>query len=47
MGKIFVSESQERMTLVVEPAQKDALFTLARAMEVELSDIGEFTATAG
>ncbi|MDY0093289.1 MAG: AIR synthase-related protein [Candidatus Vecturithrix sp.] len=42
--EIFVSESQERMTLVVEPAQKDALFTLARAMEVELSDIGEFTA---
>ncbi|GAK53142.1 phosphoribosylformylglycinamidine synthase II [Candidatus Moduliflexus flocculans] len=42
--EIFVSESQERMTLVVEPAQQDALFKMAREMEVELSDIGEFTA---
>ena len=42
--EIFVSESQERMTLVVEPAQSDALFRMAHEMEVELSDIGHFTA---
>ncbi|MCH2044228.1 MAG: AIR synthase-related protein [Saprospiraceae bacterium] len=41
--EIFVSESQERMTLVVEPKHKEALFSLAELMEVELSHIGEFT----
>lgn len=41
--EIFVSESQERMTLVVEPQNSKALFDLAKLMEVELSDIGEFT----
>ena len=41
--EIFVSESQERMTLVVEPQKVKALFALAEDFEVELSDIGEFT----
>ena len=41
--EIFVSESQERMTLVIEPQQIEVLFHMAREMEVELSDIGEFT----
>lgn len=41
--EIFVSESQERMTLVVEAHNLDALFQLAKLMEVELSDIGIFT----
>jgi len=42
--EIFVSESQERMSLVIEPKNVDALFELAKAMEVELTDIGYFTA---
>jgi phosphoribosylformylglycinamidine synthase II len=41
--EIFVSESQERMTLVVAPENVQALQQLAQYMEVELSDIGEFT----
>lgn len=41
--EIFVSESQERMTLVVEPSQTTALEALAQDFEVELTDIGEFT----
>jgi phosphoribosylformylglycinamidine synthase len=41
--EIFVSESQERMTLVVEPKHWEALSELAQHMEVELSDIGQFT----
>lgn len=41
--EIFVSESQERMTLVVEPTQLQPLFELAELFEVELSDIGYFT----
>jgi phosphoribosylformylglycinamidine synthase II len=41
--EIFVSEAQERMQLVVEPAKLDALFALAALFEVELTDIGEFT----
>ena len=41
--EIFVSESQERMTLVIEAENIEALFHMAREMEVELSDIGEFT----
>jgi len=41
--EIFVSESQERMTFVVEPDKKDALFAMAKDYEVELSDIGYFT----
>jgi len=41
--EIFVSESQERFTLVVEPARQADLFALAAEMEVELTDIGYFT----
>ncbi|MGH1335491.1 MAG: phosphoribosylformylglycinamidine synthase subunit PurL [Aureispira sp.] len=43
--EIFVSESQERMSLVIEPKHSKALFDLAAFMEVELTDIGEFTDT--
>lgn len=43
--EIFVSESQERFTLAVEPAKMDKLLVLGREMEVELTDIGYFTAT--
>jgi len=41
--EIFVSESQERMSLVIEEAQIVPLFAMAKAMEVELTDIGYFT----
>ena len=41
--EIFVSESQERMTIVVEPENIDAFFNLAENMEVEVTDIGYFT----
>ncbi|MCH2023832.1 MAG: AIR synthase-related protein, partial [Saprospiraceae bacterium] len=41
--EIFVSESQERMSLVVESRHSEALFALAESMEVELTDIGSFT----
>ncbi len=41
--EIFVSESQERMTIVVEPQNIDAFFKLAENMEVEVTDIGFFT----
>jgi phosphoribosylformylglycinamidine synthase len=40
--EVFVSESQERMTLVVEEHQIDALFEMAADYDVELTDIGEF-----
>jgi len=40
--EIFVSESQERMSLVVEPQNVDALFKMAEKYEVELTDIGYF-----
>ena len=43
--EIFVSESQERMTFVVEEDKKEALFKLAKEREVELSKIGKFTST--
>ena len=43
--EIFVSESQERMTFVVEEDKKETLFKLAKEREVELSDIGKFTST--
>jgi phosphoribosylformylglycinamidine synthase len=42
--EIFVSESQERFSLAVEPAKLDELLALGREMEVELTDIGYFTA---
>ncbi len=41
--EIFVSESQERMTLAVEPWRLDELLELARERGVEALDIGEFT----
>ena len=43
--EIFVSESQERMTLVAEPDKLNELQSLAERMEVELTHIGEFTNT--
>ncbi|SFQ67575.1 phosphoribosylformylglycinamidine synthase subunit II [Hymenobacter arizonensis] len=42
--EIFVSESQERFTLVVEPGKMTELLALGQEMEVELTDIGHFTA---
>jgi phosphoribosylformylglycinamidine synthase subunit PurSL len=41
--EIFVSESQERMTLVVEPQNVADLLELAQFYEVEATDIGSFT----
>ena len=41
--EIFVSESQERFTLVVEPSRMAELLALGQEMEVELTDIGHFT----
>jgi phosphoribosylformylglycinamidine synthase len=43
--EIFVSESQERMTFVIEKDKKNTLFRLAEEREVELSEIGKFTST--
>ena len=42
--EIFVSESQERFTLVVEPGRIAEIMALGQEMEVELTDIGYFTA---
>ena len=42
--EIFVSESQERFTLVVEVGKMAELLALGQEMEVELTDIGHFTA---
>ncbi len=41
--EIFVSESQERMTIVVEPSKQEKFLELAKAFEVEATDIGYFT----
>lgn len=41
--EIFLSESQERMTLVVEEKSIPELYELAKLREVELSHIGYFT----
>ncbi|HRX17397.1 MAG TPA: AIR synthase-related protein, partial [Spirochaetota bacterium] len=41
--EVFLSESQERMSLVVEPRYIKEVFNLADEMEVELTDIGEFS----
>jgi len=43
--EIFLSESQERMTLVVEPDRLAPLLELAGVYDVEATDIGEFTGT--
>ena len=40
--EILVSESQERMSLAIDPACLRALFDLAEEYEVELSDLGLF-----
>ncbi|NCD25335.1 MAG: phosphoribosylformylglycinamidine synthase [Deltaproteobacteria bacterium] len=41
--EILVSEAQERMTLAVPPAKLDEFTALAREMDVEVSDLGQFT----
>ncbi|MCH8843205.1 MAG: phosphoribosylformylglycinamidine synthase [SAR324 cluster bacterium] len=41
--EIFISESQERMTLAVSPDHIPELLELARAMDVEATDLGQFT----
>ncbi|MBI1730761.1 phosphoribosylformylglycinamidine synthase subunit PurL [Candidatus Acetothermia bacterium] len=43
--EILLSESQERMTLAIEPAKIAAFLELAKRREVEASVIGEFTDT--
>ncbi|TVR36044.1 MAG: hypothetical protein EA404_00160 [Spirochaetaceae bacterium] len=43
--EILVSESQERMSLAVEPAAVDQLIALAAARNVEATVVGSFTAT--
>jgi phosphoribosylformylglycinamidine synthase len=40
--EIFISESQERMTLAIDPTKVKILEELAIRMEVELTDIGYF-----
>ena len=42
--EILVSESQERMSLAVPPEHYDALAELAARREVEIADLGSFTA---
>ena len=42
--EILVSESQERMSLAVPPEHFEALAELAARREVEVADLGEFTA---
>lgn len=41
--EIWVSESQERMSLAVDPAKREEFFDLARRRSVEACAIGEFT----
>ena len=41
--EILISEAQERMTLAVPPASLDAFMTLSREMDVEATDLGQFT----
>jgi phosphoribosylformylglycinamidine synthase subunit PurSL len=43
--EIFLSESQERMTLAVRGDQVAAVLALAAQYDVEVTDIGEFTAS--
>ena len=43
--EIFVSESQERMTFVIEKHKLKELFDLAAEYEVELTNIGQFTSS--
>ena len=44
-GEVLVSESQERMLAIVEPAQMDAVVQMARRHELDATDIGEVTDT--
>jgi len=41
--EILISESQERMTLAVDPDRLDSLQKLAKIHEIELCDLGTFT----
>ncbi|MCX8195262.1 MAG: phosphoribosylformylglycinamidine synthase subunit PurL [Candidatus Micrarchaeota archaeon] len=41
--EIFLSESQERMTVAVPPSKAGEFVQLARLRDVEVSDLGEFT----
>jgi phosphoribosylformylglycinamidine synthase len=41
--EILISESQERMTLAVDPAQADEFLSLAEKMNVEASVLGTYT----
>ena len=41
--EILLSEAQERMTLAVPPEKLDEFMDLARRMDVEATDLGEFT----
>ncbi|MCX6771873.1 MAG: AIR synthase-related protein [Candidatus Micrarchaeota archaeon] len=43
--EIFVSESQERMTLAVPPGKAGEFVSLARLRDVEVSDLGEFNSS--
>ena len=43
--ELVVSESQERMTVAVPPEKLSAFLELALAAAVEVSEIGEFTAS--
>ncbi len=43
--EVFLSESQERMTLAVRPEELQALSALSEARGVELADLGSFTDT--
>jgi phosphoribosylformylglycinamidine synthase subunit PurL len=44
-GEVLVSESQERMLAVVEPAMLGAVVEMARRHELDATDIGEVTDT--
>ncbi|MDO9585094.1 MAG: AIR synthase-related protein, partial [Syntrophales bacterium] len=41
--EILISESQERMTLAVDPARADAFLELAKKMDVEATVLGKYT----
>ena len=41
--EILISEAQERMTIAVPPKDLEAFLALAREMDVEATDLGEFT----
>ncbi len=41
--EIFLSESQERMLLVVEPSKVEAVMAIAKKWDIDCSDIGEVT----